>query len=270
MSGTNLNPGHNFLESVPKTHIGHAVNKTETKLVDRKLVFKSEIPDSPNHIIILDTDETSPCDQYKNTLIFRTSLLKSKRRSNEFVLPAHMDYSFSDLINHQLEKAMFDPLYTNTPSVAYCGRIHGPRGPLVKVFEEQECIQKKIIKRNGFHKGQKNMNRNKKEFIETLKDYTFQLCARGSGNWSIRFYEVMAVGRIPVLLDTDSLLPHDHLIDWSDLIIFEKTPKLCYEKILEWHARGKDFILQKQIQIFDTWYNFLRPKVFFQHIQNHK
>lgn len=58
-------PGHNFLESVPKTHIGHAVNnKTETKLVNGKLVFKSEIPDSPNHIIILDTDtdETSPCD----------------------------------------------------------------------------------------------------------------------------------------------------------------------------------------------------------------
>lgn len=50
---------------------------------------------------------------------------------------------------------MFDPLYTNTPSVAYCGRIHGPRGSLVKVFEEHEGIQKKLIKRNGFHKGQK-------------------------------------------------------------------------------------------------------------------
>jgi hypothetical protein len=45
-------------------------------------------------------------------------------------------------------------------------------------------------------------------------DYT--LCARGFGNWSIRFYETMASARIPLFVDTECVLPYDFHIDYRD------------------------------------------------------
>ena len=42
---------------------------------------------------------------------------------------------------------------------------------------------------------------------------------RGAGNFSYRFYEALSFGRIPILIDTDTLLPLQTKIEWSEHII---------------------------------------------------
>ncbi|MEL7210826.1 MAG: exostosin family protein, partial [Actinomycetota bacterium] len=48
-------------------------------------------------------------------------------------------------------------------------------------------------------------------------DYT--VCIRGGGNFSTRLYETMALGRIPVIVDTGALLPRPERLDWDDLAV---------------------------------------------------
>ena len=42
---------------------------------------------------------------------------------------------------------------------------------------------------------------------------------RGGGNFSKRFYETLAMGRIPALVDTDCLLPFESTMTWKDHIV---------------------------------------------------
>lgn len=54
-------------------------------------------------------------------------------------------------------------------------------------------------------------------FARHLEEVTYVLCPRGVENFSYRFYEALKFGRIPVLIDTDVVLPDG--IDWDELMI---------------------------------------------------
>jgi len=61
------------------------------------------------------------------------------------------------------------------------------------------------------------------EYYHNQLESDLNVCVRGGGNFSVRFYETLAMGRIPLFCDTDSPLPE---IDgnWDDHII-RFTPK---------------------------------------------
>lgn len=63
-----------------------------------------------------------------------------------------------------------------------------------------------------------------KEFHNNIQSNLFTFCMRGGGNFSIRFYETLAHGRIPFYLDTDTQLPLENQIDW-DRHIFRFKPE---------------------------------------------
>jgi len=53
------------------------------------------------------------------------------------------------------------------------------------------------------------------KFANNLADCEYNLCVRGNGNYSIRFFLTLMGGRIPVVLDTDCVFPFEeklHLI----------------------------------------------------------
>ena len=54
----------------------------------------------------------------------------------------------------------------------------------------------------------------------------YSLCVRGAGNYSARFYEALAMGRIPVLVNTDCILPLDDEIDWKQHCIWVEDYEL--------------------------------------------
>ncbi len=57
------------------------------------------------------------------------------------------------------------------------------------------------------------------EYIQNMLDSDFVLAPKGDGNYSARFYEALSLGRIPILIDTDMVLPLEGTLDYSTFIL---------------------------------------------------
>ena len=75
-------------------------------------------------------------------------------------------------------------------------------------------------------------------FFSNIYETDYTLCVRGFGNWSYRFYETLACGRIPVFVDTDCVLPLETKIDWRRYCVWVDRSELHLigEKILDFHS----------------------------------
>jgi hypothetical protein len=62
-----------------------------------------------------------------------------------------------------------------------------------------------------------------KSYCELLDDTQFFLCPRGKGLNSVRFFETLRMGRIPVLISDEAKLPLEWLIDYSKFVV--KVPE---------------------------------------------
>ena len=60
----------------------------------------------------------------------------------------------------------------------------------------------------------------RREYIDTLKESDLGLAVRGDGNYSIRFYEILSLGRIPLYIDTDAPLPLESYINYKDFVVY--------------------------------------------------
>ena len=104
------------------------------------------------------------------------------------------------------------------------------------------------------------------EFIESIKNSDFVLTPKGDGNYSNRFLETLSLGRIPVLIDTDTALPLEGAIDYSKIMVrvpmhdVKNTPRYVrefYDPLTdeEWKAR--------QRLARETFEKYLRQDAFF-------
>ena len=104
------------------------------------------------------------------------------------------------------------------------------------------------------------------EFINNIISSDYTLCFRGSGNYSLRFYETLCLGRIPLFIDTDCKLPFQNEIDWKSLCLWvnvENLENIC-EIIIDYHnsISEKKFI-EKQLYCREVWVKYLSKEVFF-------
>ncbi|MEZ5399806.1 MAG: exostosin family protein [Bryobacteraceae bacterium] len=76
------------------------------------------------------------------------------------------------------------------------------------------------------------------EYFDTILSTDYTLCIRGYGNWSVRLWETLACGRIPIFVDTDCVLP-DAGIDWREFAVWVDASELASlpEHLLDFHAR---------------------------------
>lgn len=58
------------------------------------------------------------------------------------------------------------------------------------------------------------------EYYNNIRQSDYVLCLRGGGNFSVRLYETLMMGRIPVFVDTDCLLPFPEKIDWKQHVVW--------------------------------------------------
>ena len=94
----------------------------------------------------------------------------------------------------------------------------------------------------------------------------FTICVRGNGNFSVRFYETLASGRIPILIDTDCVLPLENEIDWDRhcIIIKNTEPIKIAESInLTINATDDNDIVNMQIANRKLWLDKLSYSGFF-------
>ncbi len=57
----------------------------------------------------------------------------------------------------------------------------------------------------------------KRRFFENVRGTDYTVCVRGGGNFSNRLYEVLCMGRIPIIVDSDMRLPYEDRTDWRSV-----------------------------------------------------
>lgn len=124
---------------------------------------------------------------------------------------------------------------------------------------------------SGLNTGNTNESNDdfRKNFVENILESDYTLCVRGIGNNSIRFFETLCCGRIPIFVNTDSSLPYDSIIDWKKLCVWveEKDIDRISDIVAEFHQAisEEDFIsLQKKLRI--VWEEYLSPVGFYKNL----
>ena len=112
----------------------------------------------------------------------------------------------------------------------------------------------------------------KVEFVNNIIDTDYTLCIRGGGNFSVRFYETLSCGRIPIFVDTDSRLPFDFLLPWKKYCLWINMAEIraIGSLIEEYHSslNNTDF-RNMQNQCREVWVNWLEKDAFLEHFCEH-
>lgn len=143
---------------------------------------------------------------------------------------------------------------------------------ILKHLEASTSIDTDFIYRKKYRDGAVTIAQRQKStqvFFSNLVGSAYTFCMRGSGNFSVRFYESLACGRIPILIDTDVVLPLENIIDWDKAICRVNPKKNIVKQILIFHnaLNPKSFIdLQKHNR--ELFMNYLVRYAFFDAIYN--
>ncbi len=140
------------------------------------------------------------------------------------------------------------------------------RFSILKQIEESEHIDTNFIFRNQYRGGAITKDQYKKttlEYYDNIINSDYIFCLRGYGNFSVRLYETLMMGRIPIFLNTDCLLPFPKLIKWKDHVVWiewEEKDKVA-DIIKAFHRKisEKDF-RQRQTNNRKLWNEILKPK----------
>ncbi len=148
------------------------------------------------------------------------------------------------------------------------------RAKYLRMFQLSDALNTNFILRKNYRGGAQNESEKQKttqEFYDNIFNNAYTFCSRGVGNFSVRFYETLAVGRIPIVLNTDCRFPLSHIIDWNKhCIILEETKKESFEdQILNFHnALTQTEFEALQSNNRDLWNTYLSRIEFFINIHN--
>ncbi len=84
-------------------------------------------------------------------------------------------------------------------------------------------------------------------YAEHLVWSTYVLCPRGIENYSFRLYEALRFGRVPVIIDTDMVLPPD--VDWPKVALivpFGELDRLPEIISADWKVRSASAFRERQ------------------------
>jgi hypothetical protein len=229
---------------------------------------------------------------YDDATVFQTSLYRSSQRENEFAQPAWSEDFISAHLGGRLPTRRKRP----KPVVGFCGlaprrrellprlRAHSShtlvRARALRFLRRHHGVETNFVERRRFlggaiSRGEVNfatMQRVRREYVQNIVDSDYVVCTRGAGNFSYRLYETLSCGRIPVLVDTDCVLPYDFLVNWREHCVWVEEDDLPQigERVLEFHEGlgEKDFVeLQHHCRRF--WEQYISPEGFFSNFHRH-
>ena len=159
--------------------------------------------------------------------------------------------------------------YVLNISKYYSGPLLPPtflRKKILDTLDNTNKVNTELIRRSRYKGGEKENEKYftqlRKEFYHNIDNTDYTLCIRGTGNFSARFYETLALGRIPIFINTDCILPFDDIIDWSKHIIWIEQNEISdiNSKILEFHnGLTHDLFINIQNenrQIWEKYFSF--------------
>lgn len=214
------------------------------------LEVKNAIKNHKKTIIFLGNDKDRLYNiPHKMGLVFRSSGLLSESTDNVFGLPTiNLDLFLENYASKKL-------------SISFCGYFNNH----IPEYHIRENIVNKFLKeipeRCDFiiNNSWGNLD-DPLKFFKNIKNNLYGLCVRGGGNFSFRLGEVLMMGRIPILIDTDCILPFPDLIPYDTNFIripIEKIDDMVniIEKYHESHTEEQLIQIQKENRlIWETYY----------------
>lgn len=248
-------PGYKwgFLRTTHKPHLAdfvlvpHEVAKfIKNKDYVRQLKkLSSEIP-----LVVFNTGDKSPNLGIKNALQIRTFLHPWENQSNKVVVPYPSKAKKLEVRG-----------YSKTPTVSFMGYVPklglgslfggSPRGLIYpikssvflnrqlvsfRLHSMSEKLSVRVCKRSSFsgYSASPYYQELQTEYERDLIESDYVFCPRGFGNTSIRFFETLSAGRIPITIDTNSPLPTINSSNsWGDYVLQLNMFENWEQKILE-------------------------------------
>jgi hypothetical protein len=189
-------------------------------------------------------------------LVFRTSGFRSKLPKNHIGMPVFIEdplkkhYSQSTIVQkpyalkalvgfcgqarpfglHNIKEYCKITLKNSLTLIGYSKRDVEPivsaaylRIQILNYLKASHNVTCNFIIRKAYRAGittQKDTHPSTLEFYDNIVSSDYIVCVRGAGNFSTRFYETLAMGRIPVFVNTDCLLPLSQIIDWKQHVVW--------------------------------------------------
>ncbi len=102
----------------------------------------------------------------------------------------------------------------------------------------------------------KENNENKDEYIKNLLETKFSLCPSGTGPNSIRLWESMSYGTIPIILADTLVLPEISGINWKDYLIIweESNVDNLYNYLYNMEPKLLEKLSQNCIKLFNEYF----------------
>ena len=189
-----------------------------------------------------------------NAIVFRISQYGYQTKANEVMMPPYAE----DLLHNR--EMVFRHKDHDKPVIGFCGwaSLTKPRELAAYYVKHTALVAKNIItgnKRANVHKRgiwfrkkalnvlkksnlvesnflirdsfsghvstmKLDVDEARKAYIENMVNSDFALAVKGGGNNSLRFYEALSLGRIPLLVDTDCVLPLEDKINYKEFVLF--------------------------------------------------
>jgi hypothetical protein len=251
-------------------------------------------------LVVVNHDVIRPLPVSGPMVVLRTSLDRNARAPWEFALPAWHE----NIVDTHLGGRLALREYRSRPVVSFCGiaaRTDPPFRRRVK-FAAIRALKKlghhwphndgiylrklamshlnaspqvgtSFIVRDAYFGGNPTVkSRVREEYIRNILDSDYVLCVRGGGNFSFRFFEAMSLGRTPVLIDTDCVLPFDFIHEYKNFCVIVPEDKVhqADQRVAEFHACFDDHSYQlHQERVRSFWVEWLSAEGFFRHLSEH-
>jgi hypothetical protein len=202
-----------------------------------------------------------------NILIFKTSILKTNQNINEFSYPAIVpDYCLKNDFTQRKKQEQL--------TIGFCGWPIGIRLKILENINENKTnkIVTNIISRTEFWgtSSQITQLKQRNEFIENIVNNDYTLCVRGNGNFSYRFFETLCLGRIPIFINTNCVLPFEKEINYKNHVVWVEYDEIdnITEILLNFHDNLTDEqFINMQINNRKLWEEYFSPLGFIKKIK---
>ncbi|MCC5645075.1 glycosyltransferase family 47 protein [Nostoc sp. CHAB 5824] len=241
----------------------------------------------------------------KNATVMRMAVYRSKKRQKDIIMPSFTE----DFVEEYLGGEISFRQKSDKPVVGFCGLavpdswekklktvlFHGVmltkslelgvspykgqimRSQALKILAESPSLVNTnfIIKDETVFLNTQDVEQRQKaraEYVKNIVESDYILSCRGSANYSIRLYEILSCGRIPIFIDTDCVLPDDSIIDWKKYCVWVDEKEIPYiaEKVAEFHSNLSDQeFLDLQYECRKLWKNRLSAEGFYTNFHLH-
>ena len=224
-------------------------------------------------LLVLQVSDSTVPIPVPNTVVFRTSMLKSRRLPHEHVLPYVWDGVPDEMRSCNNWQR---PCWTRgsaPPVVGFCGcpHTHPLRKRVVDALPER--LPCRFLLRDRFWAGAPHDPSVVRAFFENILATDLTLAVRGAGNFSHRFYQTLSCGRVPLLIEHDAAMPYEGVeeLPWDEMVVRVEARRLdeIESAIERFRERARDETDLSQ-RILDLHRRHFTPEAFARHLARHR